>query len=509
MSSKGWQPPGGREGFRFLGRSALAMVLVITLTATATATFALLKLDSYVSPTSAAGPTIKTLDPIPEAPPGGAQTILVLGSDRRWADLKANNPALRQSNPARSDTMLLVRMNPKRGVTTVLSMPRDLKVLIPGQGTDKLNASYSVGGPDLTRRTIEGLLPGVKINHIVNVNFGGFRQAVTAIGCVYADVDRRYYHSNEGLPVSAHYAEIDIEPGYQRLCGQRALDYVRFRHADSDIVRAARQQDFLRSAKDQISTSQLVGNLDELLRIMRRNSQTDERLNSVKGALRLGKLALYSSDKPVVQVEFPATFSGGAGGSFVEASPATLQKIARRFLAADPPRKQRQLTRKRTRMQRSQVRSAQLIDGRAAGRAAAKPKAGKVGFPLYYPTKITPQGRYVAPDTDGKVQPRTYTIRDRADRPHLAYRMVVQQNQIEGQYYGIQGTTWLTPPLLAHHDGTARLRGRTLKLYKSGGKLRFVSWRKGSALYWVSNTLSLRLSNGQMLGIAASLTRMR
>ncbi len=507
--SQGWQPPGGREGLRFLGRSGLAMVLVIVLAATATATTALLKLDSYVSPTEASGPSIKTLDPIPEAPPGGAQTILVIGSDRRWADLKANNPALQRSNPARSDTMLLVRMNPKRGVTTVLSMPRDLKVLIPGQGTDKLNASYSVGGPDLTRRTIENLLPGVKINHIVNVNFGGFRQAVTAIGCVYTDVDRRYYHSNVGLPVSQHYAEIDIEPGYQRLCGQRALDFVRFRHADSDIVRAARQQDFLRSAKDQISTSQLVGNLDELLKIMRRNAQTDERLNSVKGALRLGKLALYSSDKPVVQIEFPAVFSGGEGGSFVEASPASLQTIARRFLAAQPPKKQTKVTRKRTKTQKSEIKSSKLVDGTKVGRDAAKPKAGQVGFPLYYPRKITPQGRYVAPDTDGKVQPRTYTIRDRADKPHLAYRMVVQQNQIEGQFYGIQGTTWTTPPLLAHPDGTARLSGRTLKLYKSGSRLRFVSWRKGRAVYWVSNTLSLRLSNGQMLGIAASLTRMR
>jgi hypothetical protein len=73
----------------------------------------------------------------------------------------------------------------------------------------------------------------------------------------------------------------------------------------------------------------------------------------------------------------------------------------------------------------------------------------------------------------------------------------------------VQGTTWSQPPLLAHPDATARLKGRTLKLFKSGSRLRFVSWRKGRAVYWVSNTLSLRLSNGQMLGIAASLARMR
>jgi LCP family protein required for cell wall assembly len=506
MSQVRWQPPGGREGFRFLGRAGLAVVLVVVLTASATATFALLKVDTYVS-ASSAGPSIKTLTPVAEAPPGGAQTILVLGSDRRWADLKSNNPLLREDNPARSDTMLLVRMDPDRDVTSVLSMPRDLKVTIPGAGLDKLNASYSVGGPDLTRRTIEDLLPGVEINHIVNVNFAGFRQAVSAIGCVYADVDRRYYHSNLGLPVSAHYAEIDVDPGYQRLCGQRALDYVRHRHGDNDIVRSARQQDFLRSAKDQLSTSQLVGNLDELLKILRKNTQTDKRLSTVKGALRLGKLALYSSDKPVVQVEFPAQFTG----SFVEASPAALKKVADKFLDAEPPVKRDKPTRKATNTQKSIISKAKLVDGTAAARTAAKPAvdAGDVGFPLYYPKLITPQGRYVAPDTDGRVRPRTYSLRDRAGRKHLAYRLVIQQSQIEGQYYGVQGTTWSQPPLLAHPDATARLKGRTLKLFKSGSRLRFVSWRKGRAVYWVSNTLSLRLSNGQMLGIAASLARMR
>ena len=507
MTDGRWQPPGGGEGPRFLGRAGIAIVLVVILAATATATTALLTIEDYVAAPASAGPSIRTLEPIPEAPPGGAQTILVLGSDRRWADLKANNPSLRQSNPSRSDTMLLVRMNPDRGVTSVLSMPRDLKVQIPGHGTDKLNASYSIGGPDLTRRTIEDLLPGVTIHHLVNVNFRGFRQAVSAIGCVYVDVDRRYYHSNEGLPVSAHYAEIDVEPGYQRLCGQRALDYVRFRHADSDLVRAARQQDFLRAAKDQVSTSQLVGNLDELLRIMRRNTQTDKRLGTVKGALRLGKLGLYSSDKPVVQVEFPATLTG----DFVEASPDALARAAQRFMNATAPKKQTAISKTRSRAQTRKIKAAKLVDGGAAGRQASKQAVEdrEVGFPLYYPGKLTPQGQYAAPDTDRRVRPRTYTIRDRADRAHKAYRLVIRQSEIEGQYYGVQGTTWTTPPVLAHPDSTTRLRGRTLKLYRSGGRLRFVSWRKGRAVYWVSNTLSLRLTNGQMLGIAASLTRMR
>ncbi len=83
------------------------------------------------------------------------------------------------------------------------------------------------------------------------MNFGGFQRAVNRLGCVYIDVDHRYYHSNAGLPPSAQYSEIDIKPGYQKLCGAKALDYVRYRHIDSDFVRSARQQDFLRQAKGQ------------------------------------------------------------------------------------------------------------------------------------------------------------------------------------------------------------------------------------------------------------------
>ena len=88
-------------------------------------------------------------------------------------------------------------------------------------------------------------LTGLKINHVVNVDFLGFVRAVDAIGCVYTDVDRRYYHSNVGVAPSEQYSEINIQPGYQLLCGKKALEYVRYRHTDTDIVRSSRQQDFI------------------------------------------------------------------------------------------------------------------------------------------------------------------------------------------------------------------------------------------------------------------------
>jgi LCP family protein required for cell wall assembly len=501
----GERPP--REGLRFLLRAGLALILIVLLTAGATATAGLLEIKDTITPPKNAPPVIQTLE-VTEAKPGAPQTIMILGSDRRWSDLKQNNPALTRSNPARSDTILLVRMDPKRNVIAVLSIPRDLKVLIPGHGIDKINAAYSLGGASLTAKTVKQLL-GIKINHIVNINFRGFRQAVDAVGCLYIDVDRRYYHSNLGLPVSQRYAEIDVHSGYQKLCGQRALDYARFRHADSDIVRAARQQDVLRSAKDQISTSSLINDRTELIKIFQRNTQTDKSLRSVKGVLKLAKLSLYSAGNPVTQIQFPATFTGDAKtGSFVEASPDAIQRVAYRFMHAAPT-KHKTTQRKLTPRGKTTRLSARLVNARRAGEdlVASTVASHRLGFPLYFPKRLTPEGHYASFDSER--QPFVYTIRDRAGRPHRAYRLTVVQNELEGQYYGIQGMSWMNPPLIAHPDGTRVIAGRRLMLFKDGSHLQFVAWKRKRALYWVSNSLSLSLTNSQMLGIASSLMRLR
>ena len=152
---------------------------------------------------------------------------------------------------------MLLRLDPDRNAIAVMSIPRDLKVEIPGVGTEKFNAAYTYGGPKLTLQVVKELT-GLPINHVVNVDFLGFVRAVDAIGCVYVDVDRRYYHSNEGVPASEQYAEINVQPGYQLLCGKKALQYVRYRHTDTDLVRAARQQDFLSAARQRVPIDDLV-----------------------------------------------------------------------------------------------------------------------------------------------------------------------------------------------------------------------------------------------------------
>jgi len=226
---------------------------------------------------------------------GGAQTIMILGSDHRVTDQPGDKP--------HSDTILLIHLDPDNAATTVMSIPRDLKVNIPGAGSDKINAAYSDGGPHLTLKTVKALFSTTghpfKINHVINVNFSGFRKAVDLLGCVYTDVDRRYYHSNAGLPAAEQYAEINIHPGYQKLCGSKALDYVRFRHADSDIVRAARQQDFLRAAKDQISTSSLIDKRGDLIDIFAKATKVDPGLQTISGLERSSSCTTASNTFPI------------------------------------------------------------------------------------------------------------------------------------------------------------------------------------------------------------------
>ncbi len=162
---------------------------------------------------------------------------LIIGSDHRYAD--------GSGAPSRSDTLILVRVDPKTGLMSLLSLPRDLYVDIPGYGSDKINAAYSDGGPLLAVKTVESVT-GVKPQYLVTVNFHGFTNLVNDIGGVYVPVDQNYQHSNAGLPTSETYSAISVAPGYQLLSGQNALSFSRYRHNDSDFYRNARQQTFLR-----------------------------------------------------------------------------------------------------------------------------------------------------------------------------------------------------------------------------------------------------------------------
>ena len=142
-------------------------------------------------------------------------------------------------------------------------------------------------------------------------------------------------------------------------------------------------------------------------------------------------------------------------------------------------------------------------------------------MPVYYPRLIKAGSTYcmsVTGNCVGYVEPpaeyehsypRQYIIRDQRGHPHAAYRMTLVLNSQLGEYYGVQGTTWTSAPLLRSPSGTRDINGKKLLLYANGGRLTTVAWRNGPDVYWISNTLTSTIPNPQMVGIAASLALAR
>jgi LCP family protein required for cell wall assembly len=421
-----------------------------------------------------------------QSDPGKPQTIMILGSDRRPKD---NNEG---ASGGRSDTIILVRLDPSTESTAMMSLPRDLKVQIPGHGTDRINVAYEIGGPRLTLKTVKRLT-GLSINHVINIDFSGFYEGVNAIGCVYADVDRRYYND------SAEYAYINVPAGYQRMCGRKALQYVRFRHEDTDLVRSARQQDFLRQAKQQIGVGGLVGNRDRLIEIFGRHTTSDIRGRSE--VLRLLKLAVFSVDQPVREIHFEGRITTGSEEqnipSYITASDETVQRLVRDFLAnRDTPGPRSGHRRRRHRKENGDA-GLEKADIAGNDQAVQAAQAGAGGsLPVFYPTVRTRGSLFAAP-------PRVYRLRGPGGRIYAGYRMVLRKGVI-GEYYGLQGLTWKNPPILDDPTEVRRIGSRKYELHYDGDRLRLVAWRTRKAVYWVSNTLVQSLSERQMLAIARS-----
>jgi polyisoprenyl-teichoic acid--peptidoglycan teichoic acid transferase len=482
-------------------RFAMAAAVIVVLSAAATATAGLLQVDELrkkinLSPALSA----EVDEALTRADVGGPRTFLLIGSDKRYVFKKTGEPP-------RSDTMMLVRLDPDKAATTLLSIPRDLKVGIPGHGERKVNEAFSLGGSKLVVETLTHLLD-IPINHVVNVRFDAFAQGVNQLGCIYVDVDQRYF--NDNTQAGEKYAAIDIQPGYQRLCGQDSLAYVRYRHTDSDLVRNARQQDFLRQAKQQIATSRLIGDREALLEIFGKSTQTDRKLHKTKTLFSVLKLAIFSAGHPIREVRIQ-NLEEEPGTTNLVASHASIARAAREFMggrSSAGPRaevkesaQERKAKRKRKRFKASSVPG--LEQAATVGENLAIPVATKIPFPVYYPTLRPTFSVYP------KVGPRVYSLRDRGGKLHRAYRLWVQ-NGVAGEYWGLQGTDWTKPPILENPTGTRRCSGsggRKVSLYTDGSRYRLVAWRSRKAVYWISNTLAQSLSRRQMLALACTAKR--
>lgn len=488
-------------------RFALGALIVVAFSAATTAVAGLLQFKQFTAELNRT-PALKRAR-VTVADPGNPQTLLLIGSDHRAGD---------PWRAAHTDTMMLVRLDPASLTINVLSIPRDLQVQLPRGATtvaDKLNDAYSIGGPNLLVRTLQQqVFPGLRVNHIIDVNFAGFEALVDAVGCVYVDVDHRYYNDT----ALTNYSSIDLQPGYQKLCGAAALSFVRFRHTDSDIVRNARQQDFLRWVKDEFGVSYLVANRDRLLSIFGAHTQTDPDLHRVDGLINLFNLVAFSAGHTVKQIPFPAILApcdpNGRTPCYVTADAGAEQRAYRELMtptlqAPHPSAGPRPATRAGSAGEPGSGVVSDSADGRAQAAAL-----GAVGMPVRYPQLIADGSSYcsAAGNCPSEIPspgsyPRAYRIRAPDGTVYPAYRMTLVLDPSQGQYYGIQGTRWSDPPILRGPHQTRVVAGRQLQLYLNGGRLSLVAWHELSGTYWVSNTLTSELSNRQMLAIAASAAR--
>jgi LCP family protein required for cell wall assembly len=439
---------------------------------------------------------------------GRPQTILLTGLDHRYGQGKGVSD--------RSDTMILLRLDPDAKATTILSLPRDLRVVIPGYGDEpqKLNAAWSHGGARVLTRTLRTSLLGTRarpfrINEVVSVRFDAFAKAVNHFGCLYTDVDRRYL-----VPPGAGYAEIDQLAGYQLLCGQDALAYVRSRHADNSVIREARQSTYLSEARTQIDVAGELARGGGLLDAVGRFVTTN--VSGGRELLGIARLAVNVTDKPTKQVVLRTTLATDTSGD-VLTTPAALARARREFLhpkAVRRPKPQR-TARKRARRpggssrrpRRRAARAATPLpatmtrDAAGAGVAAAAVRAQAGRVPVLAPSARPSRGGWL------QAMSRGYAILDKDRRPRWAAYRIVGTTGRTGEYYGVQGTAWKDPPVLKLADDEVRLAGRTWRVQYDGPRVRRLLWSAPAGTYWITNTLTNDLSAREMYALARTFSR--
>ena len=191
--------------------------------------------------------------------PPNKLNIMVMGADERPKD----------DDPGRSDTLMLLTLDTETRELSLVSLPRDSRVLITGLGWDKIGHAFSYGGVNLSRQTVEDFL-GVHVDYYAKVDLNSFGRIVDAIGGVTIDVEKRMQYEDTW----DHYV-IDLKPGIQRLDGRTALQYVRYRDEDGDIGRVQRQQKFIRALLSEVNNSAMILRAPSIIKEVSATLDTD------------------------------------------------------------------------------------------------------------------------------------------------------------------------------------------------------------------------------------------
>lgn len=202
----------------------------------------------------------------------------------------------------RTDTLLLVRINPQDNTLNVMSIPRDTRVQIPGYGMAKINEANVDGGPELVAQTIADNLGYVEIDRYLRINTGAFREIVDLIGGIEVYVPKRMVYSDNTQDL-----HIDLYPGWQTLNGDQAEQFARFRKDNNgDIGRVQRQQMLLKAFRDRLTNPTVIAKLPQAIRVGLRYVDTNLTLEEM---LALANFGLAIEPENLQMVMLPGRFS--------------------------------------------------------------------------------------------------------------------------------------------------------------------------------------------------------
>lgn len=227
--------------------------------------------------------------------------VLVMGIDRV--------PGVPDSSSeifsGRSDTMLLLRVDPTDNTVSMLSIPRDTQVEIPGIGITKINQANASGGPALAARVTSRTLNDVPIDRYVRVSTDAFRELVDLLGGVEVFVPSPMSYVDQTQKL-----KIDLAQGWQTLNGSQAEQFARFRNDEyGDIGRVQRQQALIKALRDRVTTPAILPRLPQIMRVMRKYIDTNLSLEEMLALVSFGLKLDHDSFKMVM---LPGRFSSPA-----------------------------------------------------------------------------------------------------------------------------------------------------------------------------------------------------
>ena len=268
---------------------------------------------------------------------GDGRVVLIVGSDSREGLPDDLDGSFGDFAGERTDVIMLARLIPGERAQ-LLSIPRDLKVTLPSDGsTNKVNAAFAFGGPDLLVRTLQQEL-GIEVNHYVQVDFGGFAAIVDSLGGVTMHFDYAARDRKSGLSVEAGTQKLD---GATALALARSRSYQELRDGSwtsvsaNDIGRTRRQQAVLLAMFDEATSRSNAFNLPGFASTVAENIKADVSLD-LGAIVELGKAGLELSSSDIEAMTLPVEISNQGGVSYVVRVEPTAQAVIDAFILGAP-----------------------------------------------------------------------------------------------------------------------------------------------------------------------------